>query len=65
MEKKHIDSDGFPNAPRRTLAGRYFAEMTVRIPPLVVIPDSFCRGSVFTNKATADSRTLRAGYIRK
>ncbi|WP_428042482.1 hypothetical protein [Candidatus Avelusimicrobium fimicolum] len=28
MEKKHIDNDGFPNAPRRTLAGRYFAEMT-------------------------------------
>lgn len=46
MEQEHIDNDGFPNAPRRSLAGRYFAEMTVRIPPLVVIPESFCRGSV-------------------
>ena len=22
MEQEHIDNDGFPNAPRRTLAGR-------------------------------------------
>ncbi|WP_440255445.1 hypothetical protein [Candidatus Avelusimicrobium sp.] len=28
MKKKHIDNDGFPNAPRRTLAGRYFAGRT-------------------------------------
>ena len=62
MEQEHlINNDGFPNAPRRTLAGRYFAEMTVRIPPLVVIPESFCRGSVFTNKATTDSRVRLSG----
>lgn len=50
MEQEHIDNGRFPNAPRRTLAGRYFAEMTVRIPPLVVIPEGLAarrvRGSV-------------------
>lgn len=30
MEKKHIDNDGFPNAPRRTLAGRYFTGRTTK-----------------------------------
>lgn len=47
MEKKHIDNDRFPNAPRRTLAGRYFAGMTTSplwlSSPSVFVGDLFLR----------------------